>query len=199
MSGTIGIIDYGAGNIFSLTCALDRQNLPYLMVKTPEEFNSCERYIIPGVGHAGAAMKKLEESSLIPLIRQTEKPVLGVCVGMQLLTEFSEEGNSRLLGLVPLETRLFPAADGLKVPHMGWNLVTSCNEDALFAGIPASSHFYFVHSYFIEFNSTFTIGSTEYGTLFSASLRNKNFRGVQFHPEKSGANGEQILRNFYSL
>lgn len=198
MSNTIGIIDYGAGNIFSLTCALDRQQLDYRMVKTEADFHSCDRYIIPGVGHAGAAMKKLELTGLIHLIRETKKPVLGICVGMQLLTDFSEEGNSKLLGIVPVNTRLFTVED-IKVPHMGWNTVTGLNDDLLFKGLPSDSHFYFVHSYFIEFNLNFTSGSTLYGTVFSASVRKENFRGLQFHPEKSGENGERVLNNFYHL
>ncbi len=198
MSNTIGIIDYGAGNIFSLTCALDRQHLNYRMVKTEADFHSCDRYIIPGVGHAGAAMKKLEQSGLINLIKDTQKPVLGICVGMQLLTDFSEEGNSKLLGIVPLNTKLFTVED-IKVPHMGWNTVTGLKDDLLFKGLPSECHFYFVHSYFIEFNFNFTIGSTLYGTVFSASVRKENFRGLQFHPEKSGENGERVLNNFYHL
>lgn len=198
MSNTIGIIDYGAGNIFSLTCALDRQHLSYRMVKTEDDFHNCDRYIIPGVGHAGAAMKKLEQTGLIHLIRDTKKPILGICVGMQLLTDFSEEGNSKLMGIVPVNTKLFTFKD-IKVPHIGWNTVTGLKDDLLFKGLPADCHFYFVHSYFIEFNLNFTTGSTLYGTVFSASVRKENFRGLQFHPEKSGENGERVLNNFYHL
>ena len=198
MSNTIGIIDYEAGNIFSLTCALDRQHLDYRMVKTEADFDSCDRYIIPGVGHAGAAMKKLKQTGLIHLIKNTQKPVLGICVGMQLLSDFSEEGNSKLLGIVPLNTKLFTVED-IKVPHMGWNTVTGLKDDLLFKGLPSESFFYFVHSYFIEFNLNFTIGSTLYGTVFSASVRKENFSGLQFHPEKSGENGERVLNNFYHL
>ncbi len=196
MKQVIGIIEYGAGNIFSLTCALDRLEISYRMVKTAEEFEACDKYIIPGVGHAGAAMARLEESGLVPLIRATDKPVLGICVGMQLLTDTSEEGDSTLLGIVPLKTSLFKTP-ALKVPHMGWNIVKPHNDDILFRGLAPESHFYFVHSYFIEFNPNFTIGSTGYGTVFSASMRKNNFRGVQFHPEKSGENGELVLKNFY--
>lgn len=198
MSNIIGIIDYGAGNIFSLTSALERQELTYCMVKTEAEFNGCDRYIIPGVGHAGAAMEKLIQSGLVDLIAATKKPVLGICVGMQLLTAFSQEGSSNLLNIVPVNTCLFTGS-GIKVPHMGWNTVRSLNDDLLFSGLAPDCHFYFVHSYFIEFNLNFTIGSTHYGTIFSASMRKDNFRGVQFHPEKSGVNGEQILNNFYHL
>lgn len=196
---TIGIVNYGAGNIFSLTAALDRQNISYEMINSPEEFDNYQRYIIPGVGHAGAAMKKLEESGMVEKIKSTRKPVLGICVGMQLLTDFSEEGNADLLGIAPLKTCHFSENLKLKIPHMGWNRVSFDVENELFNDIKTGSHFYFVHSYFIEFNPTFTLAFTEYGIKYSAALKKDNFYGVQFHPEKSGLAGEQLLRNFATL
>lgn len=195
----IGIVYYGAGNIFSLTAALDRLGLEYGMIREESDLAKYDRYIIPGVGHAGAAMQKLQDSGFIPHIFNTQKPVLGICVGMQLLTEFSEEGNSDLIGIFPLKTRLFRDEYKLKVPHTGWNQVEVAGESQLFRGIPTNSHFYFVHSYYIEFNSIFTIALTRYGIKFSASIQKGNYYGVQFHPEKSGLAGEQLLKNFSLL
>jgi glutamine amidotransferase len=195
----IGIVYYGAGNIFSLTAVLDRLGLEYGMIRTAEDFGKYDRYIIPGVGHAGSAMKKLEQTGLVPSILKLEKPVLGICVGMQLLTEFSEEGNSTLTGIVPLKTLLFNEKLNVKVPHTGWNRVSYTPEHPLFAEIPPLAHFYFVHSYFIEFNPNFTIALAEYGMKFSAVIQKSNFYGVQFHPEKSGLAGEQLLKNFSHL
>jgi len=195
----IGIVYYGAGNIFSLTAALERLGLEYGMIRTAEDFDNYDRYIIPGVGHAGSAMRKLEQTGLVPSIIKLQKPVLGICVGMQLLTEFSEEGNSTLTGIVPLKTSLFDGKLKIKIPHTGWNRVSPVIDTLLFKGISPGAHFYFVHSYFIEFNSNFTIALAEYGIKFSAVIRKDNFYGVQFHPEKSGLAGEQLLKNFSQL
>lgn len=194
-----GIINYGAGNIFSLTAALDRLKIPYGMISRPEELEQYDRYIIPGVGHAGAAMDKLKNSGLAESIKAISKPVLGICVGMQLLTSFSEEGNSELTGIVPLKTLHFDQSSQLKVPHTGWNKVDVQKENPLFKEIKPDEYFYFVHSFFIEFNTKFTIASTDYGIKFSAAIQKDNYFGVQFHPEKSGAAGEQILSNFSLL
>ncbi len=195
----IGIVYYGAGNIFSLTAALDRLGLSYGMIKTAEDFEKYDRYIIPGVGHAGSAMQKLKDSGLVSSIIKLKKPVLGICVGMQLLTKHSEEGDSLLTDIIPLETKLFSEILKVKVPHTGWNKVIQNIGTPLFNNIPLGSHFYFVHSYFIEFNSNFTIALAEYGIKFSAVIQKDNFYGVQFHPEKSGLAGEQLLKNFAHL
>ncbi len=196
--GAVGIINYGAGNIFSLTAALDRLGIRYGMVHHAGDFEGYDRYIIPGVGHAGAAMKKLQDTGLVDRIRELKKPVLGVCVGMQLLTAFSEEGNSELTGIIPLQTKLFKESLKLKVPHTGWNKVRPDIENALFSELN-DEYFYFVHSYHIEFNSNFTLASTDYGIRFSAAIRKDNFYGVQFHPEKSGKAGERLLLNFLGI
>jgi glutamine amidotransferase len=197
--GGLGIIQYGAGNIFSLTAALERLGIPYGMIAHEDDFEQYDRYIIPGVGHAGAAMNKLEQTGLVPKIKSLNKPTLGICVGMQLLTSYSEEGDSDLLNIIPVKTLKFTNSTAYKVPHTGWNKVYPEKENPLFKNIPAGSHFYFVHSYFIEYNNAYTLSSTEYNIKFSASIWHNNFYGVQFHPEKSGVFGETLLTNFSKL
>ncbi|MBS1521504.1 MAG: imidazole glycerol phosphate synthase subunit HisH [Bacteroidetes bacterium] len=195
----IGIIRYGAGNIFSLTAALDRLGIKYGMVHSEADFEQFDRYIIPGVGHAGAAMNKLQQSGMVDKIKAIQKPTLGICVGMQLLTAHSEEGDANMLNLFPIKTKRFTDSSEYKVPHTGWNQVYSEKENPLFKNIPIGSHFYFVHSYFIEFNPAYTLASTNYSLKFSASIWRDNFFGVQFHPEKSGKFGETLLTNFSNL
>lgn len=194
----IGIINYGAGNLFSLQCALDRIGVQWQMVQGVEEYGRFDRYIIPGVGHAKPAMEKLTATGLVPLIKSTKKPVLGVCLGMQLMTEWSEEGDTKLLGLIPLKTKRFTAPK-LKIPQMGWNQVFSEGSHPLMKGIAQGEYFYFVHSYFVEYSAENTIAFSEYGEKFSACITKDNFMGVQFHPEKSGRAGEEVLRNFSRL
>ncbi|MFN0292421.1 imidazole glycerol phosphate synthase subunit HisH [Pedobacter helvus] len=195
---TIGIVNYGAGNIFSLTAALDRQSIGYGMVNTEADLAKYSHIIIPGVGHAGAAMQKLQQTGLVAAIKALTKPVLGICVGMQLLTAHSEEGNADLLNIAPIRTKLFDKSLGIKIPHMGWNHVSFAN-NLLFKHVNADAQFYFVHSYFIEYNPIFDIASVTYGNKFSAAIQKDNFYGVQFHPEKSGEAGEQLLKNFSML
>jgi glutamine amidotransferase len=194
----IGIVNYGAGNIFSLTAALERQNISYGMANSETDLEKYSHIIIPGVGHAGAAMKKLAQTGLVDAIKGLTKPVLGICVGMQLLTAHSEEGDSNLLNIIPLKTKLFNKELGIKIPHMGWNNVDFKN-NLLFEAVPLNTQFYFVHSYFIEYNPIFDIASVDYGNKFSAAIQKNNFYGVQFHPEKSGEAGEQLLKNFSNL
>ena len=195
----IGIIRYGAGNIFSLTAALERLGIKYGMVNSEADFEQFDRYIIPGVGHAGAAMNKLLQTGMVEKIKSLKKPTLGICVGMQLLTEHSQEGDTDMLNIFPIRTLRFADSNHYKVPHTGWNRVNSKNNNPLFENIPSGSHFYFVHSYFIEFNQLYTLASTAYSTKFSASIWKDNFFGVQFHPEKSGRLGEVLLTNFSKL
>lgn len=192
----IGIVNYGAGNIFSITAALNRVGIDYGMINTPEDFDRFDKIIIPGVGHAGAAMQKLADSGLVETIKSLTKPVLGICVGMQLLTDYSEEGDANLLGIMPLKTLHFDKRIQEKVPHMGWNSIEFEKSCPLFRDIPNNSYFYFVHSYFIEHELTYTIATCNYGLPFSAAISRDNFWAVQFHPEKSGKVGEQLLRNF---
>ena len=194
----IGIVNYGAGNIFSLTAALERQNIEFGMVNTEADLDLYSHIIIPGVGHAGTAMQKLKETGLVDAVKALKKPVLGICVGMQLLTEYSEEGHADLLTIFPLKTKLFDKELSIKIPHMGWNTIDFKN-NSLFEGVAHETQFYFVHSYFIEYNPTFDIASVNYGNKFSAAIQKNNFYGVQFHPEKSGEAGERLLKNFSNL
>jgi glutamine amidotransferase len=198
----IGIINYGAGNIFSLQCALDRIGASYALVQDPVTFDQYEKYIIPGVGNAKPAMEKLLNTGLVPLLKTTKKPLLGVCLGMQLITSHSEEGDVDLLNLIPLSTKRF-VSDNVKVPQMGWNTVDlKKNQNGLnplFEGIKNNDFFYFVHSYYVALDAGYTIGSCEYVLEFSAAIQKENFYGVQFHPEKSGMAGERLLQNFMNL
>jgi glutamine amidotransferase len=194
----IGIVNYGAGNIFSLTSALKRLGLTYGMINAEEDFELYSHIIIPGVGHAGAAMEKLQQSGLVETIKLLKKPVLGICVGMQLLTTHSEEGDAQMMNIIPLQTKLFDKELGIKIPHMGWNNVEIKN-NSLFEGVEKAAQFYFVHSYFIEYNAIFEIATADYGLKYAAAVQKDNFYGVQFHPEKSGAAGERLLMNFSNL
>ena len=195
----IGIVNYSAGNIFSLTAALERVGLAYGMINESADFDRYDRIIIPGVGHAGAAMKELQATGLVDDIVALKKPVLGICVGMQLLSAYSEEGEADLLDIVPLKTLHFQERVGQKVPHMGWNSISVKKDCPLFVNLPDNPYFYFVHSYFIEQDEALTAASCQYEIPFSAAIQKANFYGVQFHPEKSGKVGEQVLLNFSRL
>lgn len=193
----IGIIDYGAGNVRSVQFALERLNAKTVLSASPDELNSCDKIIFPGVGHAKPAMEKLKESGLDQFIISTKKPLLGICLGMQLMCKFSEEGNTDCLGIFNTKVSLFDAGMGLKIPHMGWN-TTQPSQSVLYKGLDVDPYFYFVHSYYVpEMENTSAI--TSYGLPFSASLERDNFFGVQFHPEKSSRVGEKLLQNFIQL
>lgn len=197
---SIGIVDYGAGNLFSLRAALTRNGLQHGMVHHAEDIRHYDRLIIPGVGHAGSAMKKLQGTGLIPEILAFERPVLGICLGMQLMSQESGEAPGQsLLDIMPLQTQRFPEAAGLKIPHMGWNQVIREQEHAIFKNIPNKTYFYFVHSFYMEYSPKFTVASCAYGIRFSAIVNRHQFTGVQFHPEKSGKMGEQLLINFSNI
>ena len=196
-----GIIDYDAGNIRSVENALKRLGADYVLTSDIGELASCDRLLLPGVGEAGWAMAKLRERGLADFIRHTDLPLLGICLGMQLLCSWSEEGNTGCLGIFSNKIRHFrtflPAGERLKVPQMGWNSIDSLKSD-LFSGVAEGSYVYFVHSYFADLNEN-TVASTEYGIRFSSALGKDNFMGCQFHPEKSGSVGERILKNFLEL
>ena len=175
---------------------LDPQRV-YHHVITSMEFNkikSADKLILPGVGTAKAAMLNLQRLGLVGVIQNLTQPVLGICLGMQLMTEFSTEGNVSALGLMNGQTELIPDT-GLPLPHMGWNRVHFDENCPLFDGIAQDSHFYFVHSYAVLPNEN-TIATSQYGVDFSAAIARDNFYGVQFHPERSGENGALLLKNF---
>jgi len=166
-----------------------------LPIKTPDDMEKVDKLIIPGVGHAKNAMNELENSSLDKKLKNTDLPLLGICLGLQLLGIKSEEGNTQCLSISDFETIQFNIP--LKVPHMGWNQV-KLQENKLFYGLNPVEWFYFIHSYYIP-QSKHAIAQSHYGVEFIAAIQNKNFWGVQFHPEKSGEKGLQILKNFIEL
>ena len=192
------IIDYGAGNIMSVKCALQRLGEEFILTDDPAKIAQARRVLLPGVGNAAAAVAAIRAKGLEPVIRGLRKPVLGICVGMQVLCNRSEEDDARGLGIFDCEVRRFPSDPEAKVPHMGWNAIGNL-DGKLFKGVPSGSSVYFVHSY-APLLCTDTTATCRHGkVLFSAALRYENFYGTQFHPEKSGAVGELILKNFLSL
>ena len=188
----VAIIDYGAGNTRSVQLAVERIGVQALLTADPDQIRQADKVIFPGVGHARAAMDVLRDKKLDVLIPSLRQPVLGICLGMQLLCAHSEEGGTPCLNIFNDTVRLFPPTD--KVPHMGWNTTTAINNFSLFS----EAWYYFVHSYYLPVGSH-TVLSCDYITRFSAAIQKDNFYGVQFHPEKSGKDGEQLLKNFIDL
>jgi len=186
------IIDYGAGNIQSIQFALERLGCHSVLSKNKTEITNADKVIFPGVGHAESAMQKLKETGLDQLIPTLKQPVLGICLGMQLMCKYSEEGETDGLGIFDADVKRFDVKE--KVPHMGWNVINSLRS-LLFKGIPEQSYMYFVHSYYVP-NNNDSIAQTDYGISYCSALAKDNFYGVQFHPEKSGKVGENILSNF---
>ena len=191
----IAIIDYVAGNVKSVENAVRKLGFQTLITSNPAEIKYAEKVIFPGVGEASTAMnylKSLKLDELIPILKQ---PFLGICLGQQLLCDFSEEGNTKCLGIFDLKVKQFPATD--IVPHMGWNNLQEM-QGSLFNGISEEDNFYFVHSYYCEVGQN-TTSECDYILPFSATLQKDNFYGTQFHPEKSGDVGSFILQNFLKL
>jgi len=191
----IAIIDYNAGNVRSVKFALDRLGVESKITADFDEIRQAEKVIFPGVGEAASTMKFLKEKGLDTLIVSLKQPVLGICLGMQLMCKKSEEGDAECLDIMPNEVIRFRGSE--KIPHMGWNKIFDLKGD-LFENIPEGSFVYFVHSFYAEMNEN-TAATCNYITNFSASLQKDNFYAVQFHPEKSGVVGEQILKNFVFL
>lgn len=191
----IVLIDYGAGNVQSVKYALNRLGIEPSLTKDHNEIKSADKVIFPGVGSAKAAMEQLKASGLDELIPTLTQPVLGICVGMQLMCKHSEEGNVKCLGIIDSEVKKFKP--GLKIPHMGWNNISDL-KSPLFQGLPTEHQVYFVHSYYVPVNE-YTIATTDYSNDFSAAIKKDNFYAVQFHAEKSGDIGEQILKKFLAL
>jgi glutamine amidotransferase len=194
--GRIAIIKYNAGNVQSVLYALKRIGQDAVVTDDPAIIASADKVIFPGVGHASPAMQYLRERGLDKTIVSLKQPVLGVCLGQQLMCNHSEEGDTKCLGIFDTEVKLFPSA-GLKVPQMGWNNIYNYNS-VLFDGLPKDAYVYFVHSYYAALCKE-TAVTTDYILPYSSALEKDNFYAVQFHPEKSGAIGETILKNFINL
>ncbi len=190
------IIDYGAGNVFSVATALERLGVRSALTSDPDVIRRAERVIFPGVGQAGQAMERLVRTGLDEVIPRLTVPVLGICLGIQLMCARSEEGQTEGLGIFPLDVKKF--GGGVKVPHMGWNNLTEL-KGPLFKGLGEEApRMYFVHSYYVPV-SGFSAAVCDYGFAFSAALEKDNFFGCQFHPEKSSAMGQAVLKNFLKL
>jgi glutamine amidotransferase len=191
----IVIINYGAGNIQSIMFAIERLGYKAILSNNPDEIKSADKVIFPGVGEASYAMKMLKESGLDTLIPTLKQPVFGICLGMQLMCNSSEEGNTKGLGIFDVDVVKFSTK--VKVPQMGWNTIYNLKSN-LFKGISENEYMYLVHSFYAPICAE-TISTTNYELEYSSALENDNFYGTQFHPEKSGDVGEQILGNFLKL
>ena len=203
----IGIIDYGLGNVSAFLSVYKRLNIPASVVRSPNELEGAERLILPGVGAFDHAMELLQRSgmheSLEDLVLNRRIPILGVCVGMQIMAERSEEGVKPGLGWIRASVRKLGGVDNkspLRLPHMGWNDVVAVASSTLFTGLERDSHFYFLHSYYFNCeDSGETLAETDYGLRFTCAVHSGNIYGVQFHPEKSHDYGTRLLRNFYQV
>lgn len=187
------IIKYNAGNIRSVLFALERINVNAVVTDDHDEIRSADRVIFPGVGEASSAMKYLKEKGLDKLICSLKQPVLGICLGMQLMCAHSEENDTQCLGIFDQHVKLFPK-NGFKIPQIGWNNITNL-KTGLFNGVSENAYMYFVHSYFVE-SCKDAIAKTDYIIEYSSAIQKNNFFAVQFHPEKSGEAGQKILENF---
>lgn len=190
------IIDYNAGNVQSVLFALKRIGAEAELSCDTEIINAADKLIFPGVGEASSAMNMLRERGLDKTIKEFTKPVLGICLGMQLMTNYSEEGNTNCLGIFDTQVEKFNSTE-FKIPHVGWNNIEGL-KGALFKGIKENEYMYFVHSYFVQRNN-FEIANTNYIDRFCSAMQKDNFYAMQFHPERSGTAGEQVLKNFIEL
>ncbi len=191
----IVIIDYGAGNVQSVKFALERLGVAAILSNDAAIIASADKVIFPGVGEASSAMKEVKKQGLDKVIPNLKQPVLGICLGMQLMCRHSDEGNTDCLGIFPLGVKKF--MHDMKIPHTGWNEIVSL-KGALFKEISEKEFVYYVHSFFIE-DSVFTIAKTDYGIPFAGAVQKDNFYACQFHPEKSGEVGQRILQNFLEI
>ena len=192
------LVDAGGTNIGSVRYALQRLGVDAALTSDAATIRAADKVILPGVGAAGPGMARLRELGLVDVLRSLEQPVLGVCLGMQLLCSHSEEGDTECLGLIPAPVRRFAEAPGLRVPHMGWNRLSMQRPHPLLAGVGNDDQAYFVHSYAVPVGD-FTLASTDHAGEFSAIVARGNFHGMQFHPERSAAVGARLLKNFLSL
>jgi len=194
----VAIIANGGANIASLRFALDRLGVSSRLTADADELRRAPRIILPGVGAAADAMERLHSLGLASVIPTLTQPVLGICLGMQLLFEASEEGDTKCLGILPARVTRFPDRQGFPVPHMGWNQVVSRTDSPLTRGLGDDAYVYFVHSYAAPVGP-WTEAVTDYGGEFSAIVRHANFHGAQFHPERSSRAGQGLLANFLAL
>jgi imidazole glycerol-phosphate synthase subunit HisH len=201
----IAVVDYRAGNLYSVGLALKHLGVGFVFTADPEVIKRAGKVILPGVGSARAAMDSLEEQGLLGVLTSLEVPFLGICLGLQLLFEQSEEDQTPCLGIVPGSVHRFDSSE-LKVPHIGWNKVHQLPKapdgeirELLFRDIPDPCYFYFVHSYYTPVAACFAHGLTEYGIPFASVVKRRNYWGVQFHPERSGESGLRLLQNFVEL
>ncbi len=192
------IIDSGGANLASLGFAFERLGARTCISSDPDEIRSARRVVLPGVGSAPAAMSRLRASGIAGLLPRLRQPVLGICLGMQLLFEHSDEGDVACLGIVPDRIRHLESRAGYPVPHMGWNQLAQLRDDPLLAGLTESDYVYFVHSFAAPVSNV-TLASVSYGDELSAVVRHENFWGAQFHPERSAAAGARLLANFLRL
>lgn len=195
----IAVVDYDTGNLCSVCNALGRIGAQYCVTSNIDTIRSADRVLLPGVGEASSAMEKLRERDLCRVIKQLSQPVLGICIGMQLMCRSSEEGNAECLGIFDTAVRRFlpNKEEGVKVPHMGWNSIENLRSP-LFKGVSEGAFVYFVHSFAADINDD-CIAKSANGRQFAAALAKDNFFGTQFHPEKSGDIGDAVLRNFMNL
>jgi len=195
------IVDTGCANLSSVKFAIERLGFSAIITDDIEQIQAADKVIFPGVGSAKHAMANIIEKGLVETLQSLTQPVLGFCLGMQLMTESSTEGNEKVivdcLGMIPTKVKSLDA-QGNRLPHMGWNTLTSVNSHPVLKGINVDDYFYFVHSYAAPI-SEYTLASCEYGSKFSAIIGKNNFIGCQFHPERSGALGSKIIKNFLNL
>ena len=189
----ISVIDCGGANLQSVTYAIDKLKIEYKICKTKKDIKNSKAILLPGVGAAKNVMNNLKKQDLVESIKNYSNPILGICVGMQIFYEFSEEEDTECLGILPGTIKKFVNSD-LTIPHMGWNKVVF--EDSYF--IDCSGYYYFANSYYAEISKS-TFAKTKYGTKFSSCVNKDNFYGVQFHPEKSSVNGMRFLKSFFSM
>lgn len=195
---SVVLVDAGGTNIGSVRYALQRLGVDAALTADAAAIRAADKVILPGVGAAGPGMARLHELGLVELMRSLTQPVLGVCLGMQLLCAHSEEGDTACLGLIPAPVRRFIEASGRRVPHMGWNRLRQERAHPLLAGLGEQDYAYFVHSYAVPVGE-WSLASSEYGEAFSAVIASGNFHGMQFHPERSASVGARLLKNFLEL
>ena len=195
---TLAIIDSGGANIGSVMHALKRLGTEPVFTADAATIRRADRVFLPGVGAAGAAMSRLTELGLVQCIRELSQPVLGICLGMQLLFEKSDEDDTQCLGIIPGVLKKLEPSEGVRVPHMGWNTTTATGTDPLLSGLPDKPWFYFVHSYCAPVGAS-TLATCLHGESFAAIVRQGNFFGAQFHPERSARSGARLLANFLEL